>query len=102
MRDIDSELTSAISESLLAIESKGELVITSASPHAAATEIAEKVREVYAGGVFTPEELMALSSLILHAVADKRFYDWEMPTLIGYSADEMKALGMKIRESVNL
>lgn len=44
---------------------------------------------------------MALGTLIMYATKDKRFYDWEMPSLTGYSAEKMAALGEKIHALVH-
>jgi len=38
------------------------------------------------------EELHGLSMLVHHAVSDERFFDWEMPILTGYSAEEFKRI----------
>jgi len=97
MRDIPPALVDAITSALVEADAAGEIAIAVTTPTQIAERIGEKVREVFVGDIFTPEELMALSVLIFHATADKRFYDWEMPTLIGYTAEEMEALGRKIR-----
>lgn len=102
MREIHQALTEAIITALKESEQAGDLVISTQTPIAVAERISESARSVFSGGIFSPAELMALSALILHATADKRFYDWEMPTLTGYTAEEMQELGQKIRALVAL
>lgn len=98
MRDIHQQLINGIASGLRKAEESGDIVICSATPDRTAILISNKAREVFTGNVFSPEELLALSGLIFHAVADKRFYDWEMPTLIGYTADDLAELGDRIRQ----
>jgi hypothetical protein len=64
--------------------------------------VADEVKKVYAGGVLSPDEIFGLCVVLLHAVEDKNFYDWEMPTLSGFKAEEIKQLTIKLRESVNI
>ncbi|WP_130466536.1 hypothetical protein [Corticibacter populi] len=87
MRDIQIELNNNIVSALCEAEAAGDIVICTTAPQQTASLISEKIRAVFTGEIFSPEELLALSGLISQAVSDKRFYDWEMPTLIGYTAD---------------
>jgi hypothetical protein len=49
------------------------------------TPMTEAIKVVYAS-IFTTQELTALSNLVFKATSDERFYDWEMPTLIGFNS----------------
>ncbi|KRG79698.1 hypothetical protein ABB30_00010 [Stenotrophomonas ginsengisoli] len=98
MRDIHQQLINGIASGLRKAEESGDIIICSATSDRAVSLISNEVREVFTSDVFSPEELLALSGLIFHAVADKRFYDWEMPTLIGYTADDLAELGERIRQ----
>lgn len=102
MRDIQQALADAIVSALAHAEGAGELVICTGAPVQIADRISESVRGVYSGGIFSPEELFALSALIFHATSDKRFYDWEMPVLLGYTAEQMAELGNRIRQLSSL
>jgi hypothetical protein len=44
----------------------------------------------------TSSEMAGLRSLVLHAISDKRFFDWEMPTLTGFSAEEFRQIAEKL------
>ncbi|MES2672555.1 MAG: hypothetical protein V4673_19330 [Pseudomonadota bacterium] len=98
MKDIRRELINSIVSALRKAEDAGDIVICTTTPELIANPIYDSVRTVFTGDIFSPEELFALSKLISQATSDKRFYDWEMPTLIGYTADEMAELGERIRQ----
>lgn len=98
MKDIHKELNKAIIKALEECEAAGDLVIATSTPMTAAARISERVRETFTGDIFTPDDLLAISSLIYHATSDKRFYDSEMTTLTGYSSEKMQELGKQIRE----
>jgi hypothetical protein len=41
-------------------------------------------------------ELSGLRSLAYEAINDKRFFDWEMPTLTGFTADQFRTIIEKL------
>jgi hypothetical protein len=41
-------------------------------------------------------ELLGVRGLVLHAISDKRFCDWEMPTLTGFTAVEFEGIAEKL------
>jgi len=101
MKNLDSELDSAISTALQEAESHDNIVIASQVSNTSSA-IREEVKKVYAGGVLSPNEILGICTVLFHAVENKKFYDWEMPTLTGYSADEMKTLAENLRKTINL
>jgi len=54
------------------------------------------VRHIIPNNGLDTLEMLGIRSLILHAIADKRFFDWEMPTLTGFSAEQFKAIADKL------
>ena len=96
METVQQELTAAILEALRQAEEAGDVVLTTAAPGAVASAISIEVRRAFAGDLFTVEEMRSMALLISYAVADKRFYDWEMPTLVGMSAEAMQGLSDRI------
>jgi hypothetical protein len=89
-------IADVVFDALLRLEQDNEIVICSASPQSAATKIATEVRcEVPEIGL-TAVEMYAVRSLILYAIADKRFFDWEMPTLTGFNAEQFKEIAEKL------
>lgn len=44
----------------------------------------------------TAQELTGVRRLIYQAIADKRFFDWEMPTLTGFTAKEFETIAGKL------
>ncbi|VXC97739.1 conserved hypothetical protein [Pseudomonas sp. 8Z] len=97
MPDCTSKIKKALAEVLTKSEENGDLVIATAIINDITEPMAEAVKTAYAG-IFTTQELAALSNLVFQATSDETFYDWEMPTLVGYTREEMQALGAKLRE----
>lgn len=101
MADATQSIKDAIAEALVKSEEKGDVVIATSVINNVTEPMAEAVKSVYAG-IFTNQELAALSNLVFQATSDTKFYDWEMPTLVGYSREEMQSLGAKLRELATL
>lgn len=97
MADATQSIKDAIAEALVKSEEKGDVVIATNVINNVTEPMAEAVKAVYAG-IFTNQELAALSNLVFQATSDTKFYDWEMPTLVGYTREEMQNLGAKLRE----
>ncbi len=102
MNEFDEKLTTAISVALKKAEDNDNIVITTSTINDVASVIADEIKKVYAGGVLSSDEIFGICIVLLHAVEDKKFYDWEMPTLSGFKAEEIKKLAIKLRESVNI
>jgi hypothetical protein len=92
----DKELHSTIAAELARLERGGEIVITCPSVGPLAERVATAVLGVVPNTGLSPAELYGVRSLILHAISDKRFFDWEMPTLAGFSADEFRQIAEKL------
>jgi hypothetical protein len=92
----DRTLSNAIATALYQLEVDGELVVTSSSIQLLADRIAEAVYSVVPHTELSLLELIGVRSLILHAVWNKSFFDWEMPTLTGFTADEFKTIADKL------
>jgi hypothetical protein len=101
MADATQSIKDAIAEALVKSEEKGDVVIATSVINNVTEPMAEAVKAVYAG-IFTNQELAALRNLVFQATSDTKFYDWEMPTLVGYSREEMQNLGAKLRELATL
>ncbi|MGY3876741.1 hypothetical protein [Aeromonas enteropelogenes] len=101
MSDATKSIKDALAEALTKSEEKGDLVIATSVINNVTEPMAEAVKAVYAG-IFTNQELAALSNLVFQATSDTKFYDWEMPTLVGYTREEMQSLGEKLRELATL
>ena len=92
----DRELSRVIATALHELEVEGEIVITSPGVEPLANRIADAVLTIVPHTGLSQLELLGLRSLVLHAVADKRFFDWEMPILTGFSADAFQAIAEKL------
>ena len=92
----DQRLSQTITMILGDLEREGELVITCPSIQLIADRIAEAVLAVVPHTSLSLDELSGVRSLIFHAILDKRFFDWEVPTLTGFNADEFKQIAEKL------
>lgn len=92
----DQHLSRTIATALSELEKDDELIITSTSIERVADRIAEAVIGVVPNTGLSAQELYGVRSLIFHAVHDKQFFDWEMPTLTGFNSDEFKQILEKL------
>ncbi len=92
----DSYLMTAIEKALGDLEENNEIVICSATSRRSAKHIYEAVSALVPSGLILASELRGLRLLVSYAVNDKRFFDWEMPTLTGFSADEFNRIAEKL------
>lgn len=84
-----------LKQALLDLEEQGEIVLCSAN-HSAARFLEARLRSVVPSAEITPVEFSSLRALVLMAINDKRFFDWEMPTLTGMNAEEFSRLAEKL------
>ena len=89
-------LIHAIGKAITDLEALDELVLCSDDPTKCATIIASSVRHIVPNTSLNSSEMLGIRSLILHAIADARFFDWEMPTLTGLSAEQFRAIADKL------
>lgn len=92
----DQQLSRTIATVLGDLEREGEIVITCPSIQLIADRVAEAVLTVVPNTSLSVDELSGVRSLIFHAIWDKRFFDWEMPTLTGFNADEFEQIAEKL------
>ena len=89
-------LIQAIGEAIIELDAVNELVLCSDDPTKCAAKIATSVEHVIPDTGLSSLEMYGIRSLILYAIADKRFFDWEMPTLTGFSAEQFEAIAGKL------
>jgi|GEM_PF-863195 len=92
----DEHLSQTLATTIGELERDGELVVTSPSIAPLADRLAEAALGVVSSTGLSTTEMVGVRSLILHAVADKRFFDWEMPTLTGFTAEEFERIAAKL------
>ena len=91
-----NQLMSVIKDSLNELETRGDIVITSGLPNSAADFLYDSLQTLLPTEALTVQELIGLRSLIFHAIADKRFFDWEMPTLTGFDSEGFARIADKL------
>src|SRR5262245_61298718 len=92
----DQLLSSTVAAALRDLDRDGDLVITSPNIEPIADRIAEAALSVVPSTTLSPDELAGVRSLILHAIWNKQFFDWEMPTLTGFTAAEFERIAEKL------
>ena len=89
-------LMNSIKKALLDLDQRGDIVLCVSEPDSPAKFIYEVVSDLIPNDELTITELAGLRSLISQAVSDKRFFDWEMPTLTGLTSDQFKDVAKKL------
>ncbi|HEX8486219.1 hypothetical protein [Sphingomonas sp.] len=92
----DERLSRVIAIALSQLERDGEIVITSASIEPLADRLVEAALGIVPSTNLSCGELVGVRSLILHAISNKQFFDWEMPTLTGFTAHEFERIAEKL------
>jgi hypothetical protein len=98
----DEKLSKIIAETLSTLEGEDHLVIINPSAEFLADRIVADAQFVIPHTGLTQEELFGVRSLILHAIANKGFFDWEMPTLTGFTAEEFERIARKLPRETEL
>lgn len=85
-----------ISRALLELEERGDIVLCVDSAKKPAKHIYDALGELMPNDKLTASELSGLRALVLQATNDQRFFDWEMPTLTGFTAEEFRTIAGKL------
>lgn len=78
------------------LEERGDIVLCTVTPDEPANFLFSELQEFMPSTPLTVSELSGLRALTLHAIQDERFFDWEMPTLTGFSAEEFEKIAKKL------
>ncbi|MEL7259641.1 MAG: hypothetical protein AAFN80_17715 [Pseudomonadota bacterium] len=92
----DLLLVQVIEATMKKLEQADELVICSETPTKVATEIAKAVDHIVPDTGLSFLEMSGVRALILQAISQPAFFDWEMPTLTGFSAEQFEAIAEKL------
>jgi hypothetical protein len=84
-----------IRNALVDLEGRGDIVLCASAPEKPAKYIFDALSEVVPNNI-TASELTGLRALVLQAISDPRFFDWEMPSLTGFSAEEFRRIAEKL------
>ncbi len=92
----DDTLLKSIKKALSDLEERGDIVLCSKVPDNPAKHVYDVVRTLVPSEELTLSELSGLRSLVFQAIGDEQFFDWEMPTLTGFKAEEFKEIAEKL------
>lgn len=90
---VDKKLFESLTKILRDLE-KAEMIVCVTDTENLARKIMEELQLPQLK--VTNEELAGLRSLVFHAVNDKSFFDWEMPTLTGFTSSEFENIIKKL------
>lgn len=92
----DHALWKVIAKVMTAMEQDENIMVLSSSNVSVINRIYEAVVTTVPRSDLSDVELHGVRSLVLEAIEDKRFFDWEMPTLTGFSAEQFKTIALKL------
>ena len=92
----DPLLDQTVAAALGQLEADQEIVVCTASPNHVVERLSSAILAVVPHTGLTASELYGLRLLVLQATANRAFFDWEMPTLTGFSAEEFEAIANKL------
>lgn len=92
----ENQLINEIRKALNDLEDNGDIVLCPSTPNLPEKKIYDAITTLIPNTPLSSVELYAVRSLILHAIRDKRFFDWEMPTLTGLNAEEFENIAKKL------
>lgn len=96
INDRKTDLYNVINSALSELEQQNEIVVCASSSSYASKFLEEKLRSAFVSPEISVSELSSIRSLIYYAIRDKRFFDWEMPTLTGLTAEEFASLADRL------
>ena len=92
----DSDLFILIKMAIAKLEESGDIIVCSNLYDYVAGSICDSVSSLFPNDRINDSELRSMRSLIYFAINDKKFFDWEMPTLTGLTADGFEKLAEKL------
>lgn len=92
----EDALLQSIKKALSDLEESGDIVLCANTPDAPAKHVYHAVKALTPNDKLSFSELVGLRALIFQAINDKRFFDWEMPSLTGFKAEEFKEIAEKL------
>jgi hypothetical protein len=92
----DPLLDRTVADALKQLEADEEIVVCTAAPNRVVERLSSAILGVTPNTGLTASELYGLRLLILQATSSSAFFDWEMPTLTGFSAEEFRAIADKL------
>lgn len=96
MSSINQELLDKLESVLDELEQSNDIVICSSNKLSIAKRLQESILEFIPKTSLSTEELYGVRLLVHEAIQDKSFFDWEMPTLTGFTAKQFEEIAEKL------
>ncbi len=94
-------LKESIKAGLIEAEKNGSIVISTTTISDSIDIVSRYVEFSTLENYISLPEMHQLAWLIFHAVNDERFFDWEMPILIGATKEEIKIIWDKLNNTID-
>ena len=95
----DQKLSEVLISLLGELEKSGDIVVCSSDSEFVVKKIHDTVLTVTPHTSLSLDELYGVRSLILEAITDKVFFDWEKPTITGFTADQFQKIVNKLPQN---
>ena len=92
----DDAICEAILDAVNYLEENDYIVVCVENKNEIVKKIYEHIIEVMPRENISAEELSAIGRLIYHAISDKSFFDWEIPSLTGMTKEDFERIINKL------
>ena len=92
----DKKLLCCLASLISDMEENGEIIICDTSNTNIVKRIHDQVLSLVPNTSLTSEEYDGIRSLLLEATSNEQFFDWEMPTITGFTSEQFKVIANKL------
>ena len=92
----NNQLANTIRRTLTELEESDDIVLCSNVPDLPTKILYDELHELLSNEALSSSELSGIRSLIFEAINHNNFFDREMPTLTGFTAEEFKKISEKL------
>lgn len=91
-----SQIAKILQRTLRELEDRGDIVICTQSEEAMVKVLCEGLSQFLPNQEISVSEFIGIRALIYQATRNSAFFDWEMPTLTGFSKEEFERIAQKL------
>ena len=92
----NSQIAKILQRSLRELEERGDIVICTQSEDALVKGLCERLEQYLPNQEISVSEFIGIRALIFQATRNSAFFDWETPTLTGFSKEEFELIAQKL------
>ena len=94
----ETDLMDSIAQAIEELEKRGDIVIFASDANSPAEFIFEGVRKTIEDRTLTESEASSIRSIIILAINDKNFFDFETSQIIGLRYNELRNISEKLQK----